>query len=94
MQANEENLQHIMQDLLLNQALTKRDIARTVKLSLYKINRILHETQNVYFIKNDQEDRLIDLYRRLKQYEHKIDEYIVEIDKSKKDKDQDKDSKR
>jgi len=92
MYTNEENLQHIMQDLLLNQALTKRDIARTVRLSLYKINRILDETRNVYFIKEDQEDRLIDLYRRLKQYEHKIDEYIVEIDKSKKDDEKDEDS--
>ena len=71
------SLRIMLQELLLIQALTKRDIARTVRMSIKKINKVLESKENEYKIRQEQEQRLASLYTRLKLYEKNIEEYLV-----------------
>ena len=73
----ETSLQIMLQELLLIQALTKRDIARTIKMSIKKINQVLEAKENGYKLRQEQEQRLVRLYARLKLYEERVEEYLV-----------------
>lgn len=69
----------ILQYLLLNQALTKRELARTVRVSVYKINKVLANYQLASMLKEEQKLRLCHLYHRLKLYEAQIEDYMLPL---------------
>jgi hypothetical protein len=71
-------LREMLQDLLLNQCLTKVDISKTIKASVGAINRVLSEgTENPFRTK--QIGNVSRLYGRLKLCEYKIEEYLVSL---------------
>ncbi len=69
----------VFQELLLNQAMTKYELARTVKLSVYKINLVLKNHRMEHVVGEEQKSRVLRLYHRLKLYEAQIEEYLVKI---------------
>ena len=69
----------ILQYLLLNQALTKRELARTVRVSVYKINKVLDNYQLASMLKEEQKLRLCHLYHRLKLYEAQVEDYMLPL---------------
>ncbi len=69
----------ILQELLLNHAMTKRELARMLKMSIRKLDKVLEDHGLEYLFKEDQKSSLLRLYKRLKLYEDRIDEYLVPI---------------
>jgi hypothetical protein len=63
-------------DLLLNQCITKVELSKIIKASVVHINQILAEGSSKFF-KEQHTARLFRLYKRLKQHEHKIEEYLI-----------------
>jgi len=66
----------MLQDLLLNQMITKRDLSKTIKLSIYKINEALYMKKQTN-LDERYEQEIAKLYTRLKSYEHEINDFIV-----------------
>jgi hypothetical protein len=74
MATHDISLREKVEDLLLNQALSKADVVRIVKVSKFQLNRIL--TENEAPVSHEQAAKINTLYARLKHFESQIEEHI------------------